>query len=167
MRIFAILLFGIFARGAVAQSENTLKAGSGTVRPAAGLEVIDWLTGHWRGEAMGGITEEIWSPTLAGSKMFNFRLVAGGQVVFYEFGVMSEENGSLVLRLKHFDGDLKGWEEKDGYEEFHLVKATPSRIYFDGITFEKVSPDEINMFVLMEEPGKKPRELKFSYRRFL
>lgn len=166
MKYLFIFLFCSFSGFCQSGAVNTVVWKGGMTSPAANLKVIDWLTGHWRGEAMGGITEEIWSPSLAGSKMFSFRMASGDEVVFYEFGAMSEENGTLILRLKHFNPDLKGWEEKDEREEFRLIKVTPDKVFFDGFTFEKISPDEINMYVLMEHKDKPSEELKFNYKKY-
>ncbi len=42
--------------------------------PEATLEDVSWIAGHWKGEAFGGIAEEIWSPPLGDSMMFVFKL---------------------------------------------------------------------------------------------
>jgi hypothetical protein len=41
-------------------------------------------------------------------------LKTDGSPVFNELLLLREEKGSLMVRLKHFDPDLIGWEEKDG-----------------------------------------------------
>jgi len=56
------------------------------------------LQGHWKGEAFGGITEEIWSPPLGDSMMFVFKLVDEGKVVFYEIGGIREVMTSLLKK---------------------------------------------------------------------
>jgi hypothetical protein len=164
--LIILFLFPVFS--CFSQSgQKTMVWKEGANSPAADLQVIDWLTGHWRGEAMGGVTEEIWSPTIAGSKMFSFKMAIKEEVIFYEFGAMSQENGTLILRLKHFNADLKGWEEKNEREEFRLIKVTPEKVFFDGFTFEKISENEINMYVLMEHKDKPSEELKFNYKRYV
>ena len=37
-----------------------------------------------------------------------------------------------------------------------------NRIYFDKITYEKISENEMNVYVFMEESGN---ELKFNFRK--
>ncbi len=133
--------------------------------PSATLQDISWIQGHWRGPAFGGVSEEIWTPALGGSMMCAYKLAKDGEVQFYEIETISEENGSLILRLKHFNDDLKGWEEKDKTIDFRLVKVTPNKVYFDGYTYEKVSDDEINAYVVIDHDGEKI-EVKFSYQRF-
>ena len=79
------------------------------------LEHISWISGTWHGEAFGGQTEEIWSEPSGGSMMASFKLINDEKVTFYEIEVIREIENSLVLQLKHFGPDLKGWETKDTY----------------------------------------------------
>ena len=151
---------------AYAQEEfpNTVFYDSIVGSPKATIEDVSWIAGHWQGQAFGGTVEEIWAPPLGGSMMGAFKLVADGQVQFYELETISEENETLILRLKHFAPDLKGWEEKDKTIDFKLVGLTKTRAFFDGFTIEKISEDELNMYVIIDYEGKK-EEMKFAYRR--
>ena len=146
-------------------NDNTLSFDKASTSPKATLTDVAWIEGHWRGEAFGGTVEEIWSPPLGGSMMFSFKLVVDGKVSFYELGAISEEDNTLMLRLKHFGPQLKGWEEKNEVVEFPLVKISDDRVYFDGFTFEKVTDDEINLYVDTSSNGKK-QEVTFNYKRF-
>lgn len=143
---------------------NTLRYTDTIKPPQSDVEVMQWIQGHWRGEAFGGITEEVWTPGLGGSMMCAFKLVVNGEVKFYEIVTISEEGGSLILRLKHFHSDLKGWEEKDEAVDFKLIKVTPSKVYFDGFTFEKVNDNELNIYVIIDDKGNES-EMKFNYQR--
>lgn len=126
--------------------------------------MIQWLSGHWRGEAFGGLVEEVWSPALGGSMMGAFKLVVENQVQFYEIETISEVNDSLIFRLKHFNKDLTGWEEKDATVDFKLVKVTDNKVYFNGLTIERISEKEINIYVAIEHEGKTTEE-KFNYNK--
>ncbi len=143
---------------------NTISYSDTAAFPSATLEAVHWIEGHWKGEAFGGITEEIWTPPLGGSMMCAFKLVVNGKVKFYELVTIVEFNNSLTLRLKHFYPDLKGWEEKDKTVDFKLLKVTENKVYFDGFTFEKISSNEINMYVVIDDKGNK-KETKFNYKR--
>jgi hypothetical protein len=149
----------IFGRG---QELKTLSIPDSVPSPSANLSSLTWIEGHWRGKAFGGITEEVWTPALGGSMMCAFKLVIDGKVKFYEIATISEENNTLVLRLKHFHANLKGWEEKDKSIDFRLVKVTSDKIYFDQFTFERVSPTWMNIYVVIEQGGKS-EEIVFSY----
>ena len=162
-----LFLFALLVSGLVqAQNEfpNTLSYNDSIGSPPANIAAVSWLAGHWRGEAFGGITEEVWSPPLAGSMMGAFKLVINGQVSFYELETIIEENSTLILKLKHFNNDLTGWEEKDDTIDFRLVKMTDNKVYFEGFTLERISDNEINMFVVTED-GEQQSEVKFNYKR--
>jgi len=165
IKIFIVLLcLGVFASAQTREFPNTITRDPGTISPPATLEDMSWLAGYWRGEAFGGITEEFWSPPAGGSMVCAFRLINDDKVSFYEICTITEENNSLMLRLKHFNPDLKGWEEKDKTVDFPLVKVAGERIYFDGFTIENTGPDELNIYVILESKGKKS-EMRFNYSR--
>ena len=143
---------------------NTIAYDDKTGSPDAGLSAISWLAGHWRGEAFGGITEEVWSPPLGGSMMGAFKLVTNNKVSFYELETIIEVNNTQILKQKHFHANLKGWEEKDETVDFRLVKVTENKVYFDGFTIEKISDTEINQYVVIEDSGRQS-EVKFNYKK--
>ncbi len=162
-------LFLIMALGgspSYAQSfKNTLVYDSLAGSPNATINDFSWIAGHWRGEAMGGIIEEVWTPPLAGAMMGSFKLTEGNSVVFYELETLTEENGTVILRLKHFGADLKGWEKKDDTVDFLLVKFTKNKACFNGLTFELAAPNELIIYVVIEENGKS-EEVDFRFTRF-
>ncbi|MBL7560618.1 hypothetical protein JAO71_12490 [Olleya sp. YSTF-M6] len=143
---------------------NTIKFDETISSPKANLSQVSWIQGHWKGEAFGGITEEIWSPPLGDSMMFSFKLVSNGKVVFYELGGIREVDNTLIFQLKHFGNDFKGWEEKDETVDAKLVKIEDNRVYFDQFTFEKISDSEINIYVVVEDNGN-TEEIKFNYKK--
>merc|ERR1712159_371953 len=96
--------------------------------------------------------------------MFVFRLVNDDKVSFYESGHIQQLDDSIILQLKHFDGNMRGWEEKDQTIDFKLVKLEPNKVYFEGLTMEKISEDQINVWVLIEENGN-TGEVLFAYNR--
>ncbi|PKA98639.1 hypothetical protein B0O79_2327 [Flavobacteriaceae bacterium MAR_2009_75] len=147
-------------------SQNTLQLSEGETSPKATLEAISWMQGHWRGEAFGGITEEIWSPPLGGSMLFSFKLVTENEVGFYELGHIRELNETLVYELKHFNADLKGWEEKDEVQIFKLVKVDGDRVYFEGFTFEKLNENAVAIYALIGDEGDAQEEVTFNFKRF-
>lgn len=146
-------------------AQNTVSFPEKGSSPAADLSEIAWMEGHWKGEAFDGITEEIWSPPLGGSMMFSFKLEVDGEIGFYEFGHIRQLEETLVFELKHFHGDLKGWEEKDEVQTFKFVKVDANRMHFDGFTFEQISDNEINIYALIEHEDGSTKEVKFNYTR--
>ncbi|MDO7083674.1 DUF6265 family protein [Pseudocolwellia sp. AS88] len=159
-----ILLLLCFNTSANDKFDNLLFLENNQQSPKADLSVVSWLEGHWRGEAFGGIIEEVWAPALGKSMMGAFKLVVNNEVQFYEIETISEEEDTLVFRLKHFHKNLKGWEEKDITVDFVLVKVTKNKVYFNGLTLEKISNNEINLYVAIEDNGNTTEE-KFTYKR--
>lgn len=143
---------------------HTLELSEGQSSPVASISDVHWIQGHWTGEALGGQVEEIWSPPLGESMMGSFKLVQDGKVKFYEIITISEIEQTLIMRLKHFDPQLKGWEEKDETVDFKLVKLSPGKIFFDGLTFERISENEMNVYVRFES-DEQDSEGKFNYYR--
>lgn len=158
--LICFLLFGF----GIGYAQNTLQLQEGQQSPQASLDDVLWITGHWKGEALGGTVEEIWSPAIGESMMFSFRLIKKGNVVFYEFGHIKQSNSTLILQLKHFTSDLKGWETKDETIDFKLVKVEKDKVFFEGLTMEKIGKDEMLVSVVINENGKS-QELDFNYKR--
>jgi hypothetical protein len=147
------------------RTPNTIHLKAGTPRPAAGLDAVGWLAGgSWRGDGLGGATDESWSTPAAGAMIGMFRALrkdaAGGDVVhFYEFLTFVEGEGTLALRVKHFNADFTGWEEKGGYVTFRLARVTPEAVYFDGLTFRREAPDRMTIFLALRSGGELKEEV--------
>jgi hypothetical protein len=146
------------------ETANTLRAAAGAPGPAATLEAMKWLVGHWKGTGLGGVSEEIWSEPAGGVMMGMYRLVVNGKPSFYEFMHLAEENGSLVMKLKHFNPDLTAWEEKERFVTFRLVKIGPNEAYFSGLTFRR-SVDRLQIFLAIRDQEGKVREEEFRLER--
>ena len=129
------------------------------------LENIQWIAGNWKGEAFGGQTEENWSEPSSGSMMATFKLIDNGKVVFYEIEIIREIENTLILQLKHFSNDLKGWEEKDQTIDFPLKEITENKVVFEGMTFEKISANEINIYVDIKQENGSIETVKFNYKK--
>jgi hypothetical protein len=138
---------------------------AGQKSPPARSADLDWLAGAWQGPAFNGQADEIWSAPQAGSLVGMYRLVVGGQVKFYELMAIEEAEGSLVLRIKHFNPGLQGWEEKDRAVEFPLVALEPGAAYFDGLTFRRISEDALDVHLRVGAPDGSTQEYVFHYRR--
>ncbi len=129
------------------------------------LENIKWIAGNWKGEAFGGQTEENWSEPSGGSMMATFKLINDGKVSFYEIEIIREIENSLVLQLKHFNSDLKGWETKDETVDFPLKEITSNKVIFEGMIFEKVSDNEMNIYVDIQQDNGEIEKIKFNYKK--
>ena len=165
---FALGLFLLMLAGPVVaqevQSDNTLKAPAEFAGPKATLADMQWLVGRWKGTGLGGVSEEMWSEPAGGVMMGMYRLVLNGKPSFYEFIHLAEENGSFVMKLKHFNPDLTGWEEKDRFVTFRLLKLEPEAVYFGGLTFRR-SGDRLQIFLALRDKDGKVREERFDLER--
>lgn len=127
------------------------------------LENIAWIAGYWKGEAFGGQAEEYWSEQSGGSMMATFKLIKNGRVSFYEIEIIREIENSLMLQLKHFNHDLKGWETKDETVDFPLKEIIPNKVVFEGMTFEKVGDNKMHVYVDIHHGDGPIKTIKFSY----
>lgn len=155
-----LLLFLTFTAFSFAQ--NTLHYNDEKGSEKATLKDISWLEGNWTGEAFGGTYQENWSKASGGSMMFNFKLVVENKVVFYELGHITEKDGTLLYQIKHFEADLKGWEEKDQSEDFRFIKKEGNRMYFDNFTFEYISENEVNLYAYFKDSKE---EVVFNFKK--
>jgi hypothetical protein len=144
---------------------NTFKSVPGHSPPPATLADIAWLEGRWTGPALGGLCEEIWSAPLAGSMVGMFRLLVDGTPVFYELQLLVEDRGSLVLRVKHFNRDFTGWEEKNESVDFPLVAKDGRNMLFEGVSYHPQGDDGLTIYLAIKTRDGGYREEAFSYTR--
>ena len=156
------------AVGVSSITDHTLRLAEGAAPPAARVDQISWLAGIWLGEGMGGAAEEAWTPPSGGSMVGVFKLLSPGDGEpsprFYEMLAVLETGDTLELRLKHFDPDVTGWEEKDDFVSFPLVKIEPDAVYFRGLTYEKKGDDGLVVYLAMKTKDG-TREVEFTFSR--
>jgi hypothetical protein len=131
---------------------------------APAIESFAWIAGHWRGEGLGGEFEETWNPPFGNSMVGMFKLVQENEVAFYEILTIVKMEKSWVLRLKHFDKTLVGWEEKDKSVEFPFVSVSETEVVFEGLKFTKVDANTMHVVVRVEQ-GDEPEDLKFVFKK--
>jgi hypothetical protein len=168
MRILPALVLLLIASNTQAEeamTANTLRLSPDQKSPAATIADMEWYAGRWTGSGLGGLNEEIWSPPRDGTMMGMYRMIKDGKPVFYELLLITEENGSLAIKLKHFHPDLRGWEERDASVRFPLVAKRDGRIYFDGMTFERIGADRVKVYLAIEHKDGRVREETFEYSR--
>ncbi|MGB3607606.1 MAG: DUF6265 family protein [Psychroserpens sp.] len=152
----------IFLCSSLIYAQNDTRP-SDTLAPK--LENIKWISGLWKGEAFGGLTEENWSEPSGGSMMATFKLINDNEVTFYEIEIIREVENSLILQLKHFDKDLKGWETKNETVDFPLKYITKDKAVFEGMSFEKVGDTKMHVFVDIKNDNGDIEKIKFEYTR--
>lgn len=143
---------------------NTLRLAAGMPPAAARIADLGWLAGTWTGEGLGGQIDEVWSQPSGGAMVGYFRLVRDGKPVFYEILTLREVEGSVEMRLKHVNPDMTGWEEKNDFVTFKLVKLDDTAAYFSGLTFRRISADLIEGYLALRQ-NDVVREERLVYRR--
>ena len=141
MRVLVLLLMllpgAVLAQ--VQQTPNTLKLEEGAARPAATLEDVQLLAGHWEGPFMGATAEEVWLPAAGGTMLGMFRMFSEGEVFFYELMHMVEEEGSVSLK------NVLPQITDRSYDDLDIADGESASISFLSITYEDVSETERNM----------------------
>jgi hypothetical protein len=87
----------------------------------AHIEQLAWMAGSWSGHVNADPVDEHWSHAAGGVMMGMFRWLKNGQLYLYELLTIEPEGEGLVLRLKHFNRGLNGWEDKVAAIAFPLV----------------------------------------------
>jgi hypothetical protein len=96
-----------------------------------------------------------------------YRLVRDGKPVFYELLTLVEEGGSLTLRLKHFNPDLTGWEEKQKTVDFPLVALGKGIVQFEGMSLLPDGDSGMTVYLAIQGKDGAVREETFSYARVI
>lgn len=152
------------AFGAEPRTEHTYALAEGEQRPAASIEDAAWLAGSWTGTAFGKPFETVWTPPSAGTMVGLFKLMGEEEVDFYEILLLSVQEGSLSLRVKHFTPELVAWEDKEEFINFRLVKKETDALHFGGLSFYRSGPDSMDAYILMRN-GEELSEQKLVYTR--
>ena len=147
---YALAAALLAASPALAQETRTLDAGAKS--PPAKIEQFAWLTGTWRGEAMGAPAMEVYSSPEIGQIAGHFMLQDGkGGVRVYELQQFKPVDGSVVYRLRHLNYDLTGWEDATGKAlEFPLVAIEGDAFYFNGLTIKREGKDKMTIWIKIQ-----------------
>ncbi|MBD2843276.1 DUF6265 family protein [Erythrobacter rubeus] len=176
-RAIGTFLVAIVLAGSVSAQDEALetKIGpEGFESPPATLEEMDWLIGQWVGEGIGGAPAmESWLPPSGGIMVGTFVQATGSDpddqsIMFTEHLYLMPEDGSLVLRLKHFNADLTGWEEKGDMLSFRLVEMEPCAAYFHALTLrcaDPAKPGEGLVAAVRMKSDPEVEELLFRFER--
>ena len=164
MMLGVMLACGPDARAVERHTEHTWRLADGEAQPAASLEDAGWLAGSWDGECFDQRCEEVWNPPSAGTMVGFYKLYGDEGVRFYELMVLVVENGSLIMKIKHFNADFSAWEDKAEFVSFPLVKVEPEALHFRGLSFYRRGADDIDIWIALKRDDEL-REHHLTYRR--
>ena len=166
MRLRAVAVL-VLALAAPLAAQETRVAPEGHVPPPASIEQAEWLVGDWVGTGIDGAeAAESWLPPSGDTMVGLFvQEKPDGGLMFTEHMYLAEEGGSLVLKLKHFNPDLTGWEEKDGMVRFRLLSIEPCAAYFSSLTYKCEAEGGLLVAVRLKSEGDAVEELVFRFKR--
>ena len=78
--------------------------------------------------------------------------------------LLVEEEGSLSLKVKHFNPDFTAWETKEDYVTFRYIMSDDDAVHFSGISFYRVDDDTMHAYLVMRS-GEEIREEELVYQR--
>lgn len=125
------------------------------------------MCGHNRGELNGAIIDEHWSEVGGDTMIGMYREIKNGKAQMYEFMTIEQTPSGLVLRLRHFDPGLVGWEEKAQAFSYPLVSWKPNEAVFQRpdkatrLTFRGTGKNTLE--VILERTGKKPEVYQYEH----
>jgi hypothetical protein len=135
----------------------------------ATLSDLSFITGLWRADWDGGLGEEHWNAPSGDSMVGTFRFVKDGKGRFYELMLIEQTADGPVLRLRHFNAGLIGWEDKAQVYSYPLVEYRQGIAIFEKedkksrLTYSRTSRESLS--VVLDEPSDgKPHSEKFNFR---
>jgi hypothetical protein len=164
---FTLALLAVPALAQQRLTEHTLRLAPGEKSPPATIADAAFLVGHWSGEGLGGKFEEVWTAPKKGVMVGMYRgLKADETPSFYELLTIRETAGSIEVRLRHFNPDMTGWEEKAEFVTMPFVARRDGVVHFDGMAFQVTGPDAITCYLAIEnKKDGSVREATFTYTR--
>ncbi len=140
------------------------------------LAKIAWMQGSWTATVDGDYLDEYWSPPHADSMIGFFRWVKKDKLWMSEMLSILTEGDNIVLRVKHFDRSMVGWEEKDKPLTLPLVKQSAEESVFETpdqtgekseavrLTYRKTGADTMDIVLEVKEKEKERRS-EFHFKR--
>lgn len=136
-RLYALALATLLSQLAVAQQQTI------------SIDDFAFLNGYWQGTGFGGQSEEIWMPAKDGRMFGIFKQSQDSELIFTEFMEIVESGDGFILRLKHFNPDFSGWEEKNDFITFKLTSVSKNKAVFGGLSYEIIKPNALQVRLVM------------------
>lgn len=172
-RAAVLLLAAAFARPAGTASAQE-PVGVAAAAATVGIEELDWLAGAWVNEGSGARLEEWWSAPVGNSMVGHFRWIRGGELWITELLSITEEEGGVLFRLRHFSADMTPWEAEDDAFVYRLTDRAAGRAAFAALDpragrplrfiFQALPADSLIVRIEAEEDGR-PTAQEFRYGR--
>lgn len=150
-----MIRLALVAAFALATPQQHTRALNGAESPPAAIEDLAWLAGSWVGTGLGADVTETYSAPLGGRITGHFAMTDDkGGTAFTEIVDYVPVGSSIAYRVRHFNPDMTGWEDRTGKPfVFPLVAVEKDRWFFDGMTIERTGADTLTMWVRMNADG--------------
>jgi hypothetical protein len=128
--------------------------------PAAKVSDLAWMTGHWSGPMGGATLEENWIEPTAKTIAAVVRAASADATSMIEYIIISEENGTLMLRVQQFNPDFT--PKTPAPQVLELVESAPNKVVFgataDGMLktlgYSRPQPDQFVISIETPQGGK-------------
>lgn len=125
------------SEGSGSQAETRSLAAPSPAAPSAALAPLAFMEGAWitaDAEPGKAFSEELWMPPRGTSMAGVFRRVRGdGGPAFFEIVAITVESDGVLLRLRHFHGQLDPREGETDAMVLRLVEAGDGSATFDAV----------------------------------
>jgi hypothetical protein len=140
-----------------------LAASLATARPAATVDQLAWMAGHWSAERGSRTVEEHWMKPSGGTMIGMGRTVSNGKAVEFEFLQIKQEGEEI-----HYVARPNG----SAPTSFKLVKLTEAEAVFENpkhdfpqrVLYRKQADGSVSARIEGEVNGK-ARAVDFPYKR--
>lgn len=144
LNIFIFLCVHSFSQNILFQNEKNHPINSS-------IDKMNWILGDWSATLDNSTVKESWSANNSKSLMGVASIYSKDNIVLFEILSITEEEGKLYLRLRHFDSKMNAWEEKDQPKTLPLLKVKGNKYLFHGYTFEKIGKDQFKVWIQSDE----------------
>jgi hypothetical protein len=114
------------------------------------LAELSWMAGRWVSESSDQRLEEWWSSPVGNSMVGHFRWIRGGRLWITEILSITEAEGEVRFRLRHFDASMHAWEERDDPFIYRMSDRGDGRVEF---TIVEPRADRPTRFLFQALPG--------------
>ena len=133
---------------------------------------MTFLAGHWRGERLDTVIEEVWLAPSAGVAQGSVRLIKDGKIGTIELIVVVVENDCIIMRYNHFHPNYRTWED-DGPIELTLTSARDGEVVFSNLQhpprhatemgYRLTGPQTLHSWVLPLHPDGSTTRVSFDF----
>jgi hypothetical protein len=133
--------------------------------PAASIDRLGWLAGHWRLEKAGRVIDEQWMAPAGGLMLGMARTIAKGQVREYEFVLIREGPGGELFYVAQPSGQKEATFKQQFLTDTEVVFENKEHDFPQKIGY-RLQPDG-TLVAYIEGPGKDgaTKRIEYPYQR--